>query len=272
MNSFTRSPGQGNYASGCTFTDAFARQLSQEWPCAVKVINWGYWGSVGSVASDAYRERMTRAGFDSIEPPEAMSALEILVNGSLDQIALIKTTRALPLEGVNPEESITIYPQDLSANVFDIKKAPVVSDSTTGIDIDSLVDMMKSALTQAASQALNVKTDDIDAEAPWDEYGFDPMLVTGFINNLNHQFKLELNPTIFHEHPTLHNFAQYLVKEYRDVFVKHFQPTIPAVTGPGRDVDARAATLPSSPGGNETVLKQDSQRQQILDLKREGEL
>jgi polyketide synthase PksM len=109
---------------------------------------------------------MTQAGFDSIEPPEAMAALETLVNGPLDQIALIKTTRALLLEGVNPGESITIYPQHLPADVPDISKAPGAADSTTGIDIDGLLTKVKAALTQAASQALNVKTEDINAEAP----------------------------------------------------------------------------------------------------------
>jgi polyketide synthase PksN len=272
MISFIKTPGQSNYTSGCTFTDAFARQLSQEWPCAVKVMNWGYWGSLGIVSSNAYRERMSQAGFDSIEPPEAWEALETLLNTPLDQIALIKTTKTLTLEGVNPRESVTIYPQHLPADAPDIKKAPGVSDSTTGIDIDDLLAKVKAALTQAASQSLNVKTEDINAEAPWDEYGFDPMLVTGFINEFNRQFKLELNPIIFHEHSTLHNFAQYLVEEYREVFVKHFQPTIPTITGPGSDVGAKAATLPSSPGETGTVLKQDSQMQRILHLKAKMDL
>lgn len=44
MQSFIKAPGQSNYAAGCTFKDAFARQLAQEWACAVKVMNWGYWG------------------------------------------------------------------------------------------------------------------------------------------------------------------------------------------------------------------------------------
>src|SRR5439155_21175954 len=41
INAFTKMPGQSNYAAGCTFKDAFVHQLSLEWGCAVKVINWG---------------------------------------------------------------------------------------------------------------------------------------------------------------------------------------------------------------------------------------
>ncbi|TKI59285.1 SDR family NAD(P)-dependent oxidoreductase [Brevibacillus antibioticus] len=90
VNAFLKAAGQSNYVAGCTFTDAFAQRLAREWPCAVKVMNWGYWGSVGVVASPAYQERMTQAGIGSIEPPEGMQALEVLLAGPMDQMALMK--------------------------------------------------------------------------------------------------------------------------------------------------------------------------------------
>jgi polyketide synthase PksM len=71
MQSSLKAPGQSNYAAGCTFKDAFAQRLRADWKCAVKVINWGYWGSVGVVASPAYRERMAQMGVGSIEPRRA---------------------------------------------------------------------------------------------------------------------------------------------------------------------------------------------------------
>ena len=120
MQSFIKAPGQSNYASGCTFKDAFAHQLALEWPCPVKVMNWGYWGSVGSVASQAYQERMAQAGFGSIEPPEAMEALEKLLAGPSIKLLFVKTTK--PLEGMEPmEELITVYPPDLPSNIQNIK-------------------------------------------------------------------------------------------------------------------------------------------------------
>ncbi|UJF34762.1 SDR family NAD(P)-dependent oxidoreductase [Paenibacillus hexagrammi] len=121
FNSFTKAFGQSNYTSGCTFADTFAHQLSLEWPCAVKVMNWGYWGSVGIVASKAYRERMEQAGIGSIEPPEAMAALETLLAGPLDQIGFIKTTKSIGFEALESmEERITIYPDRLKPNLENI--------------------------------------------------------------------------------------------------------------------------------------------------------
>ncbi|WP_345027195.1 SDR family NAD(P)-dependent oxidoreductase, partial [Flavivirga jejuensis] len=95
MNSFTKSAGQSNYVAGCVFEDAFAHQLALEWKCKVKVMNWGYWGSVGIVSSEIYRDRMKKFGIDSIEAPEGMEALESLLNGPFDQISLMKTTKAV---------------------------------------------------------------------------------------------------------------------------------------------------------------------------------
>ncbi|SFJ96200.1 SDR family NAD(P)-dependent oxidoreductase, partial [Thermoflavimicrobium dichotomicum] len=95
IGSFMKSPGQSNYSAGCTFKDAYAHQLAREWPCAVKVMNWGYWGSVGIVSKREYQERMMEQGIGSIEPPEAMENLEILLAGPVNQMVLVKTTKPL---------------------------------------------------------------------------------------------------------------------------------------------------------------------------------
>ena len=128
FQSFSKAPGQSNYTSGCAFKDAFAHQLALEWPCRVKVINWGYWGSIGIVASEDYQARMTQAGMGSIEPSEAMEALEALLAGPLDQIAFLKTTKPLALEGINPEELIATYPGDFVSNIRNIQESiPVLA-------------------------------------------------------------------------------------------------------------------------------------------------
>ncbi|MFE9722737.1 SDR family NAD(P)-dependent oxidoreductase [Streptomyces sp. NPDC005794] len=92
INSFQRSAGQSNYVCGCVFKDAFARLWQQSRPTTVKVMNWGYWGSVGVVASSAYQQRMEQSGIGSIEPAEGMAALDLLLSGPYHQLALEKST------------------------------------------------------------------------------------------------------------------------------------------------------------------------------------
>ncbi|HEX8620323.1 MAG TPA: SDR family NAD(P)-dependent oxidoreductase, partial [Thermoanaerobaculia bacterium] len=94
IQTFFKAPGQSNYAAGCTFADAFAAWQSTQSDSAVKVMNWGYWGSLGVVASAGYQERMAQLGVGSIEPEEGMAGLERLLASPLQQVAMIRTTGA----------------------------------------------------------------------------------------------------------------------------------------------------------------------------------
>ena len=124
LNAFIRNAGQSNYAAGCTFEDAFAARLRLDWKCQVKVMNWGYWGNVGIVASREYQERMEQAGIGSLEPAEAMEALEQLLVGPVDQMVVLKTTKPIPLglaapwgEMIRASEMMTVYPERLPSSV-----------------------------------------------------------------------------------------------------------------------------------------------------------
>src|SRR5579864_4897958 len=87
--SFFRTAGQSNYSAGCTFKDSFAQRLQQERAYPVKIMNWGYWGSVGVVADESYKEVMRRMGIGSIEPEEGMASLQALVASEMRQMVLL---------------------------------------------------------------------------------------------------------------------------------------------------------------------------------------
>ncbi|MCQ4167612.1 SDR family NAD(P)-dependent oxidoreductase [Tahibacter harae] len=107
MQSFSKAPGQGNYAAGCTFKDAYARQLAQELPWPVRVMNWGWWGGVGIVSSEDYQRRMARLGMGSIQPEEGMQAVQALVAGSVEQMAFVRTTSPEVLRELRGRESVS---------------------------------------------------------------------------------------------------------------------------------------------------------------------
>ncbi|HEX6160300.1 MAG TPA: SDR family oxidoreductase, partial [Thermoanaerobaculia bacterium] len=104
LQSFLKAPGQSNYAAGCTFTDALAEASAASYP--VKVMNWGYWGTVGVATTADHRERMARIGWGSLEPAEGMAAVERLLSGPLPQLGVIRTIgdQALRSLGVGIEE------------------------------------------------------------------------------------------------------------------------------------------------------------------------
>ncbi|MCB0193852.1 MAG: SDR family NAD(P)-dependent oxidoreductase, partial [Anaerolineae bacterium] len=107
--SFWGNAGQGNYAAGSTFVDAYALYLNQVRPYPVKVINWGYWGSVGVVATAAYRQRLAEQGIRSIEVDAGLATIDRIMAGPIDQVAALKADQAVLKElGVMFEHRIEV--------------------------------------------------------------------------------------------------------------------------------------------------------------------
>ncbi|NJC37104.1 acyl transferase domain-containing protein/acyl carrier protein/SAM-dependent methyltransferase [Xanthomonas arboricola] len=125
---------QANYAAGCTVEDAYAARLAREWNCPVRVVNWGYWGSVGFAAvSSGYRNWIAQAGMGSVEPAEGMLALEKLLAGPFRQLAFVKTERPNALRGVQfsddrltrLEDAAPVVPLDVQ---IDMDPAALISE------------------------------------------------------------------------------------------------------------------------------------------------
>src|SRR5262249_46169002 len=143
-NAFAREAGSSNYAAGCTFEDAFATQLGQVWKCQVKVMNWGYWGSVGGLASqEEHGKRRARIGLESVEPAGAMEFLEHLLAGPVDQIALLKMTELVPplgemiqaqetVKGCGPE-CLPSFIHNLEHTNLDVRRKPLDAETLLGM-------------------------------------------------------------------------------------------------------------------------------------------
>ncbi|WP_230646933.1 SDR family NAD(P)-dependent oxidoreductase, partial [Bradyrhizobium sp. Leaf401] len=105
--SLIKNPRQGAYAAGCAVNDAFARALAAQWPCQIKIINWGYWG-IGASTED---EKLIGAlGIAFIDPAEAMAAIERLLQAPMHQIGFMNTAKPIPIEGLEASERIVVYP------------------------------------------------------------------------------------------------------------------------------------------------------------------
>ncbi|HEU4769189.1 MAG TPA: SDR family NAD(P)-dependent oxidoreductase, partial [Pyrinomonadaceae bacterium] len=84
------NPGQSNYAAACTFKDAFAHYLRRNVFYPVKIINWGYWGEVGIVATEEHQRRLTGQGIYSISPTEGMETVTRMLASAVTQVMPIK--------------------------------------------------------------------------------------------------------------------------------------------------------------------------------------
>ncbi|WP_164887284.1 SDR family NAD(P)-dependent oxidoreductase [Hahella sp. KA22] len=92
IQSYIANPGQGNYTAACVAKDAFADLLHNGLMINSKVINWGFWGSVGVVASEHYRERMKKLQIGSIEVDEGLAVIERFLVTEGRQITVVKAS------------------------------------------------------------------------------------------------------------------------------------------------------------------------------------
>ncbi|MCP5002839.1 MAG: SDR family NAD(P)-dependent oxidoreductase, partial [Planctomycetes bacterium] len=153
MISFTKAPGQSNYAAGCTFKDSFAHMLGERRSYPVKIMNWGYWGSVGIVTDESYNKRMEQAGIGSLEPREAMESLETFVNSKVSQMALIKTLRPEAREAFSVREELSCYDKISDSVLPQVKKMLPRQDSLkqlstleVGVQTDAMEPLLREIL------------------------------------------------------------------------------------------------------------------------------
>ncbi|WP_186762922.1 SDR family NAD(P)-dependent oxidoreductase [Lentzea tibetensis] len=104
--SFIRNANQAHYAAACAYVDAAAAGLRDALGCRVKTVNWGYWGNV----TDDVLEGVAAQGLAPIDPATAMTALEALLAGPLDQIGFLRLGRPLPVEGVLIGQTAAVQP------------------------------------------------------------------------------------------------------------------------------------------------------------------
>ena len=93
-NAFTCNPGQANYAAGCTFLDAWAVAWGRAAGIPALVIDWGFWGETGIVASAEYRQRAVAAGVDPMTTEEGLDLFRRLLGAGMTQAAVLRFAAA----------------------------------------------------------------------------------------------------------------------------------------------------------------------------------
>jgi 3-oxoacyl-(acyl-carrier-protein) synthase/acyl carrier protein/NADP-dependent 3-hydroxy acid dehydrogenase YdfG len=225
MQSFSKAAGQSNYAAGCTFVDAYAEQLREALPCAVKVVNWGYWGSVGIVATEAIKERMAAAGVGSIEPEEAMVALEAVLSGPWPQVGLVKFSHEVFFPAAaahDPGSQIIVgrsdgvvrqqVPRSAVASTGPDHAQPAAAHPAADTRLRALA---ADYLKRLISSVLKLGAQQIDPARSLERYGLDSIvavqLATALSQSLDH-----VGSMIFLEYPSVDALVDHLMETRAD--------------------------------------------------------
>lgn len=105
IQSYVGNKGQSNYGAASTFEDAIAKYLNENSSFKVKLINWGYWGSVGIVSNKKYNAILRKQGLYSIEPNEGLDVINEILSDDNKQIIAVKASEKY-LENLNSTKVI----------------------------------------------------------------------------------------------------------------------------------------------------------------------
>jgi 3-oxoacyl-(acyl-carrier-protein) synthase/thioesterase domain-containing protein/acyl carrier protein/NAD(P)-dependent dehydrogenase (short-subunit alcohol dehydrogenase family) len=176
--SFTANPGQANYVAASRFEDAFAEALDRRRPGAVRLVNWGFWGSVGVVADAGLRARAEALGVASIEPKEGMAALRRILAAEVPQTIVMKLRPDAPAStGTAPR-----------ARGPSAASPAAAAGTVAGMAPDDNAARLRDRLRLAIADCLDLAASDFEDDTPFDEIGIDSVVALSIHAQLEQGF------------------------------------------------------------------------------------
>ncbi|WP_263300238.1 SDR family NAD(P)-dependent oxidoreductase, partial [Xanthomonas citri] len=204
---------QSNYATASTFVDAYAHQLRDRMGCAVKVIDWGYWGNTGIARELAsFQHWLADAGMGSIDPAEGFDALERLLGSDAARVAYLKTHRAGALQGV------TLVADGVPRSATARPAQPRIVDApaaTTGTPW--LREHVRQVVLEKLSGLLLIELSDIQPHASFAEYGLDSLQALATVDAINAALGTRLTSTSMFDFNSVNRLVAHIVDAHAPV-------------------------------------------------------
>lgn len=251
--SIVDSPGQANYAAASRYLDAWARLVRVRRGVPTTVVNWGYWGSIGAVAGSGTADAMAAKGIGSIDATEGFGALERLLSSNIPQViilradpnrypdfglAIVADTDIAVTDASTFVSSIAPHPRSLTTadrQAPNVIRNPDGSDgmntampSTSAIPADAApLNAARNFVRNTVAKVLKLPAAAVELEEPLQTYGVDSMMAMELLRALESQLG-ELPTTLFYEHLTVGQVADYLRTAKREAFAPRHSVPAPA--------------------------------------------
>jgi len=209
--------GQADYAAANGFIDQFAhyRQeltASGERQGQTISINWPLWKEGGMQIDQASEAMMTAStGMVSMTTETGLQTFYQGLSSGKNQWLVMQGYPTKMRTTLQHTYSGIVEKLDQAASV---QEAPMNSESRP--DDQCLEEKTAVFLKKQLGAVLKLSFNKIDIDAPLEKYGMDSILVMSLTNQLEKTFG-SLSKTIFFEHQTLAELAEYLAQSYKDV-------------------------------------------------------
>ncbi|MFI5638874.1 type I polyketide synthase [Streptomyces goshikiensis] len=217
------APGQGNYAPGNAFLDAFAEYRRAAGLPATSLA-WGPWGD-GGMAEGAVGDRMRRHGVIEMAPERAVGALQHALDRDETTLTVadmewkrfvlaFTSGRARPLLHDLPEARQAMEATRTDAPE-DSGSAAVLAQRLAGQPEAEQERLLLELVRTAVAAVLGYAGPDaVDAGRAFKELGFDSLTSVELRNRLGAATGLKLPPTLVFDYPTPTVLARHLRAEF----------------------------------------------------------
>ncbi|NXY92937.1 SDR family NAD(P)-dependent oxidoreductase [Streptomyces sp. BR123] len=253
------APGQGNYAPGNAFLDAFAEHRRAAGLPATSLA-WGPWGD-GGMAEGAVGDRMRRHGVIEMAPSRAVNALQHALDRDETTLTVadmewkrfvlaFTSGRARPLLHDLPEARQVMDGARTEAAEDGGSAAPLLRQLAGQPEAEQerlLLDLVRTAVAGVLGYA---GPDAVEAGRAFKELGFDSLTSVELRNRLNAAAGLKLPPTLVFDYPTPTVLARHLRAELAGQSPAATTPA-PTAAATGADAEPIAVVAMSCrfPGG-----------------------
>ncbi|MEU2394151.1 type I polyketide synthase [Streptomyces sp. NPDC007369] len=238
------APGQGNYAPGNAFLDAFAEYRRAAGLPATSLA-WGPWGD-GGMAEGAVGDRMRRHGVIEMAPERAVTALQHALDRDETTLTVadmewkrfvlaFTSGRARPLLHDLPEARQVVDGARTETAEDGGSAALLVRQLAGQPEAEQerlLLDLVRTAVAGVLGYT---GPDAVEAGRAFKELGFDSLTSVELRNRLNAAAGLKLPPTLVFDYPTPTVLARYLRTELAG---RSAGPAAPAPTAATTAADA----------------------------------
>ncbi|MCQ4046719.1 type I polyketide synthase, partial [Streptantibioticus rubrisoli] len=216
------APGQGNYAPGNAFLDAFAEYRRAAGLPATSVA-WGPWGD-GGMAEGAVGDRMRRHGVLEMAPELAVTALQHALDRDETTLTVadmewkrfvlaFTSGRPRPLLHDLPEARAVMESLRTDAEEEAAGGAALVQ-KLTGLAATEQERLLLELVRGAVASVLGYQgAEAVEPNRAFKELGFDSLTAVELRNRLNGATALRLPPTLIFDYPTPTALARYLRTE-----------------------------------------------------------
>ncbi len=210
-------PGQANYAAANAFLDALARHRQGEDLPAVSMA-WGLWARESGMTaglSEADRARLRRVGAAALTDEQGLALFDaallsgrpLAVTARVDRAAL----RTLAEAGLVPPVLRTLVPRRSArragpSELLTDKLATLAPEEHEAATLELVLGEVAAVLGHSSAE-------EVAADRPFKELGFDSLAAVELRNRLSLAAGLRLPATVVFDYPTAAALAGYLLRE-----------------------------------------------------------